>query len=407
MAWWRTGSRRPHAEGQGARRVYQTANLRAGGQVNAVSAAFGGLIATAAALGIGRFVYTPILPPMLEALRLSDSEAGLIASANFVGYLIGALLAGMPRLPGSLGVWLLGSLAISAVSTAGMGLAHTLSAFLILRFVNGAASAFVLILVSTAVLESLAQARRNELSAVLFAGVGTGITISAALVAALLHLGQSWRALWLASGVLSLAAVLPAALLLPRFAGSTTQISKQTSGVARSGLQRLVAAYGLFGFGYIITATFLVAIVRTTPAIQALEPLIWVVFGIAAVPSVALWTRIATPLGIPATFALACTVEAAGVLASVLWPTTMGVFLAAILVGGTFMGLTALGLMEARARTVGDPRRALALMTVAFGLGQIVGPIFAGVASEHLGSFTAPSIVAALALVLAALLVFK
>jgi predicted MFS family arabinose efflux permease len=376
------------------------------GQVNAVSAAFGGLIATAAALGIGRFVYTPILPPMLEALRLSDSEAGLIASANFVGYLIGALLAGMPRLPGSRGVWLLGSLAISAVSTAGMGLAHTLSAFLILRFVNGAVSAIVLILVSTAVLESLAQARRNELSAVLFAGVGTGITISAALVAALLHLGQSWRALWIASGVLSLAAVLPAALLLPRFAGSTTPIGKQTNGVARP-VQRLVAAYGLFGLGYIITATFLVAIVRATPAIQALEPMIWVVFGISAVPSVALWTRIATPLGIPATFAIACTVEAAGVLASVLWPTTMGVFVAAILVGGTFMGLTALGLMEARVRTVGDPRRALALMTVAFGIGQIVGPVFAGIASDHLGSFTAPSIVAALALLLAALLVFK
>ena len=94
-------------------------------------------------------------------------------------------------------------------------------------------------------------------------------------------------------------------------------------------------------------------------------------------------------------------------LASVLWPTTVGVFLAAILVGGTFMGLTALGLMEARARSVGDPRRALALMTGAFGLGQIVGPIFAGIASDRLGSFTAPSIVAALGLVLAALLVFK
>jgi predicted MFS family arabinose efflux permease len=160
----------------------------------------------------------------------------------------------------------------------------------------------------------------------------------------------------------------------------------------------------LFGFGYIITATFLVAIVRATPAIQALEPLIWIVFGVAAVPSVALWARIQTALGIPRTFAIACIVEAAGVLASVLWPTTLGVFLAAILVGGTFMGLTALGLMEARARTFGDARRALALMTGAFGLGQIVGPLFAGIASDRLGSFTAPSIVAALGLVIAALL---
>jgi predicted MFS family arabinose efflux permease len=373
------------------------------GQVNAVSTALGGLIATAAALGIGRFVYTPILPPMIEALKLSKSEAGLIASANFVGYLIGALLAAMPRLPGSRRLWL-GSLAVSAATTAGMGLGQTFAAFLILRFVGGAASAFVLILASTVVLEHLAEAERNELSAVHFAGVGTGIAISAGLVAALLHLGQGWRALWLASGVLSLAALLAAALLLPRFANSTTQTGKQTSGVASPGLQRLIVAYGLFGFGYIITATFLVAIVRATSAIQALEPLIWIVFGMAAVPSVALWARIQTALGIPTTFAIACVVEAAGVLASVLWPTTLGIFLTAILVGGTFMGLTALGLMEARARTFGDARRALALMTGAFGLGQIVGPLFAGIASDRLGSFTAPSIVAALGLVIAALL---
>ena len=233
----------------------------------ALSIALGGLIAIAAGLGIGRFVYTPILPVMVEALGLSKSQAGLIASANFLGYLIGALFA------------------------------------------------------------------------------------------------------------------------------------------AR--LRRLIVAYGLFGFGYIITATFLVAIVRATPAIQAQEPVIWVVFGIAAVPSVGFWTLLASRFGIQAAFAIACIVEALGVLASVAWPSVLGVFLAAILVGGTFMGLTALGLMGARARAVGDPRRVLALMTGAFGLGQIVGPLFAGITSDRLGSFTAPSIVAALALILAAFLAAK
>src|SRR5215470_2375365 len=378
---------------------------RSPGLADSICTALGGLIATAAALGIGRFVYTPILPPMIEALHLSKSEAGLIASANFVGYLLGALLAAMPGLVGSRRLWLLGALAISAVTTAAMGLTQMLPAFLGLRLIGGIASAFVLILSSTIVLDRLAEAGRSGLSALHFAGVGTGITVPAVLVAELQHLGESWQVLWLASGAVTFAALLAAAGLLPQGASPTVRSTRREErGAIDRGLRRLMIAYGLFGFGYVITATFLVAIVRATPAIRPYEPVIWIVFGIAAVPSVTLWTRLAQPIGIPAAFAIACIVEAAGVLASVAWPTTVGVFLAAILVGGTFMGLTALGLMEARARAVGDPRRALALMTGAFGFGQIIGPIFAGLASDRLGSFTASSIVAALGLLAAALL---
>jgi len=304
------------------------------GLADSIGTALGGLIALAAALGIGRFVYTPILPPMIEALHLSKSEAGLIASVNFVGYLLGALLAAMPGLVGSRRLWLLGALAISAVTTAAMGLTQMLPAFLALRLIGGIASAFVLILSSTIVLDRLAEAGRSGLSALHFAGVGTGITVSAVLVAELQHLGESWQVLWLASGAVTFVALLAAAGLLPEGTAPPVRSTREDRGAIDRGLRRLMIAYGLFGFGYVITATFLVAIVRATPTIRPFEPVIWIVFGIAAVPSVTLWTRLAQPIGIPAAFAIACIVEAAGVLASVAWPTTLGVFLAAILVGG-------------------------------------------------------------------------
>jgi predicted MFS family arabinose efflux permease len=371
---------------------------------SATAAAFGGLVALAAAIGIGRFVYTPILPPMIEALGLTRSAAGLIASANFLGYLVGALLAASPSLPGPRRVWLLGALLASAVTTGAMGLAPTLAPFLVLRFIGGAASALVLIIASALVLERSAEAGRGVLSSLHFAGVGAGIAISAALVAALLHANQSWQVLWLANGALSIVATAAVAWLLPGHRGPARPPARQGGKAITPGLPRLTIVYGLFGFGYVITATFLVAIVRGTPAISPLEPAIWVVFGLAAVPSVALWARLATRLGVPATFALACLTEAAGVLASVAWPTRPGVFLAAILVGGTFMGLTALGLVWARTLAAGDPRRALALMTGAFGLGQIIGPAFAGVVSDRLGSFTVPSLAAVVALLAAAAL---
>jgi predicted MFS family arabinose efflux permease len=376
-------------------------------RTDAFPTALGGLIALAAAIGIGRFVYTPILPAMIEALGLSKSAAGLIASANFLGYLLGALLAALPSLRGSRRAWLIGSLLVSALTTAGMGLAKTMAPFLALRFLGGGASAIVLVLASALVLERLAETRRTGLSALHFAGVGSGIAVSAVLVAAMLSAGQNWQSLWLASGVVSLIAAIAVALLVNEGTMPESHASPRPGRTADLHLVRLVVAYGLFGFGYVITATFLVAIVRGSPAIRPLEPVIWVVFGLAAAPSVALWARIATRFGIPATFAAACVVEAVGVLASVAWPSEIGTFLAAILVGGTFMGLTALGLVRARTLAFGDPRRVLALMTGAFGLGQIIGPTFAGLVSDQLGSFTVPSMTAVVALLVAALLAVR
>ena len=369
----------------------------------AILVAFAGSIALAAALGIGRFVYTPILPPMVEALGFTKSTAGLIASANFLGYLIGALLVAAPILGGTRRVWLLGALAMSAITTGAMGLTNNVAVFVVLRFVGGAASAFVLVLSSTLVLERLAQAGRAGLSALCFAGVGIGIAVSAVLVAAMLRAGQSWQALWLASGALSLAAATTVGVLL-RTDSTPARRNGQEIRSASPNLLRLIAAYGLFGFGYVITATFLVAIVRAAPTVRSLEPVIWCVFGLAAAPSVALWTRIATSVGASRAFALACLVEALGVAASVIWQTEPGIFLASVLVGGTFMGLTALGLIRARTLAAGEPRRVLAYMTGAFGTGQIIGPAFAGVLSDWLGNFTVPSIAAVIALIVAALL---
>jgi predicted MFS family arabinose efflux permease len=366
--------------------------------------ALGGLIALAVGIGVGRFVYTPILPAMVAALGLSKLSAGLIASANFAGYLLGALLAAGGGLPGTRRAWLIVGLAISAATTAAMGLVQTSFAFIALRLLGGAASALVLVFASALLLDFAADRGRPGLGAVLFAGVGVGIAISAVLVSLLTAAGQGWSALWLASGLLSALAAFAAAWMIPAGRAARNAGSDGSKSIARRRLLSLVIAYGLFGFGYVITATFLVAIVRGNTAIRELEPVVWVVFGLVAAPSVALWNWLAGRLGVSRAFALAALIEAGGVLASVAWPTTAGVFVASIGVGGTFMGLTALGLMRGRELARGDARRVLGVMTSAFGVGQILGPSFAGFAFDRLHSFAMPSIVAATALAVAAAL---
>jgi predicted MFS family arabinose efflux permease len=365
-----------------------------------VALAFAGFLSLAVAMGIGRFVYTPILPDMAEALGLSKSHAGLIASSNFAGYLTGASIAALP-LRGRRAAWTLGALLASAVTTLAMGLVDTLSGFLAVRFAGGVASAFVLVFASAMVLEGVRAARRPGLAALHFAGVGIGIATSALVVAIVASSGGGWRAEWLATGAVALGASIAVAALLPRTSESAA--AGGTATAERSALP-IVLAYGLFGFGYVITATFLVAIMREEPGLAPYEPWVWMLVGLSAAPSVLVWDRIASRIGAARAFALACLAEAAGVAASAVFVSAAGAALAAILLGATFVAITALGLRVARDHGPSDPRRMVAVMTVAFSVGQIIGPLYAGALHDRLGSFAPASLTAAAALVLAAFL---
>lgn len=367
--------------------------------------AVGGMLAMAAAVGIGRFIYTPILPPMAEALALSKGEAGLIASANFAGYLAGALAAAAPLWSARLRLWLLIALAVSGVTTGAMTWPDSMAAFLILRFIGGFASAFVLVFASALVLQRLAAARRGSLSSVHFAGVGVGITLSALLTWGVTAWTGDWRIMWLAGGIASLVALAAVVMLLPAEAGRDAGTRDgNVPGFSLRAAWPLITAYGLFGFGYIITATFIVDIVRASRELATVEPVVWLVVGIAAVPSVAAWSMLARRYGVTNVFAFACLVEAAGVVASVLWLDMVGILFAAAVLGGTFMGLTALGLMAARELAPANAGRLLALMTAAFGFGQIIGPAIAGFGHDLSGSYMTPSLLAAAGLCLAAVL---
>jgi MFS family permease len=378
------------------------ASDRASGRpMSSVAVALGGLIALASAMGIGRFVYTPILPPMAEALALGKAQAGLIASANFAGYLLGALLAAI-HLPGGRRAWFMAALAVGAATTLAMAVPSALPAFLLLRFVGGVASAFVLVLGSALVLDRLVAAGRIGLMPLHFAGVGIGIVVSAVVVDVLQAEAFGWRALWLGAGVAAALAIPLAAWLIPadRVAAASQPV---TEGSGRMpGIGALALCHGLFGFGYVITATFLVAVVRTAPQAQLLEAVVWPLVGLAAAGSTLLWGRLGARFGALRVYGPACLVEAVGVAAGGLWPTPAGAMLAAVLLGGTFMGITAFGFAAARVLAPTQQRRAFALITAAFGVGQIVGPIFAGWLLDRTGSFAAASLVAVAALVVGA-----
>ena len=356
-------------------------------------------------MGIGRFVYTPILPDMIEAIGLTPTEAGLIATANFLGYLVGALAASAAWLRGPHRSWFLVGLFASGITTAAMGLTEALGAQMLIRLLGGVASAFVLVFASALILDRLAAMGRPRLSALFFTGVGVGIAVSALLISVLGSQGYDWRVQWIASGVISLVAALFVVWLVPHEVNEVEQEPLQPETTADGRLKRLIVAYGLFGFGYIITATFISTIARASSDDRSLETVVWLAVGLSAIPSVALWTYLGRRWSIASAFAVACVIEAGGVALTVSSSSAWAIVVGGILLGATFVGIAALGLLYAHSLSVGDSRRTLALMTASFALGQMVGPTFAGFTFDLGDSFLVPSLAAATALIGSAWLV--
>ena len=358
-----------------------------------------GMIALAVAMGIGRFVYTPILPGMMEELHLSPANAGWIASANYLGYLVGAFAAAGGWAHGRERLLMLAGLGASTVLAAMMGLTDAMPAFLLIRFLAGLASAFVMVFMASIVFSHINAAGRGDLQAWHFGGVGLGMAISAVMMAVLVTEHAGWAAGWLWSALISACGLVVVALLANEGPLVNGEAAREPALPKARSLMKIIVAYGLFGFGYVVTATFLVAIVRQGGGSRVFEAMVWLVAGLAGFPSTWLWQKIAARIGLYAAYALACFIEVIGVTASVALGGHSGPLLGGLLLGGTFIAITALGLQAARQQAPRGPRRIFALMTASFGLGQIIGPIAAGFLAQISGDFFLASLLAAAMLV--------
>ncbi|KMO72285.1 MFS transporter [Mycolicibacterium chubuense] len=320
--------------------------------------------ALAAAMGVGRFVYTPILPLMTAQAGLTAQVAGHLATANYVGYLAGAVATTMsPRLARSAVACRVALVGI-VVSLAAMAVTVNVFAWLTLRTAAGFASAVVFVVAVNTLLERLPEKVGWG-----FGGVGAGIVVSAAAVLALPT--ESWRtAWWVAAG---LAAMLGAAGWWVRpqrvpATAATARAQVHHAGTARFAL--LFAGYTLEGIGYIIAGTFLVAAVaQHSPG--SLGTSVWLVVGVAVIPSAGLWARLGGRMGRPAVLTAALALQAAGI-ALACQGSSVASLLGALLFGGTFIGVSTLAMAEGRLL---GTRGAVALLTVGYSVGQIVGPL--------------------------------
>ena len=360
-----------------------------------------GLASLAAAMGVGRFAFTPIFPLMQEALGVTLAQGAWLATANYVGYLVGASLSFVltPR-AGTSARW--GLLAV-ALSTLAMGFTGSLQVWLLLRLVSGVASAFVLVGASAWALGHLAFHRRSDLAGWVFAGVGIGICLAGwVALAAGTSRGAPAQA-WAALGAIALVV---AAAAWGRLS-IATPVSQAQESAGAAPLYRsawvLVACYGSFGFGYIIPATFIPAAARSLVNDPLVFGWAWPLFGLAAAVSTVGVTTLSRSSAPRRTAASSLLVMAAGVAAPAIHMSLYTLAVSAVCVGGTFMVMTMAGVQEARRISTGTPTKLISALTAAFAVGQLGGPVMVSLSLSAGDAFTIPSAVAVVLLICAAI----
>ncbi len=326
-----------------------------------------GAAALAAGMGVGRFVYTPILPLMTAQAGLSPQLGAGLATANYIGYLAGALAAiVLPGLVRSRAV-LRVSMLVLVASLALMPATHAADVWLVLRLVAGIASALIFVVAGSALLAGL-RAHAHHLVGWGFGGVGAGIAMSGGLVLVLRAEG-TWREAWWSAAALSLVcAVL--AWRLPT-GGDAATPARRGEGTGPRSFAALLTSYSLEGVGYIIAGTFLVAAIDQTAA-GWVGSGAWVLVGLAALPSAALWAWLSRTWSRPGLLVTALVVQAVGIGLPVVAGGVAAALVSAVLFGATFLGVATIAL--AIGEHLGVPR-AVAILTTGYSAGQILGPL--------------------------------
>ncbi|PKW05398.1 Predicted arabinose efflux permease, MFS family [Streptomyces sp. 1222.5] len=346
--------------------------------------------ALAAAMGIGRFVFTPILPLMHAQAGLSVSAGANLATANYVGYLAGALAGifapALVRSPALLRV----ALVVLTGTLAAMPATHDAHLWITLRLLAGAASALVFVL-AVGSLHSNLRGHPAHLSGWAFGGVGTGIALSGLLVL-VLHSVADWRVAWWASAALAALFTAGAWRLRPETApvreprkepgaapGAGTPAAERTTTRTRRWFTTLFASYTLEGVGYIVAGTFLVAAIeQSSPG--PVGNAAWVLVGLAAVPSSALWAGLGRRWSHPDLLLAALVVQATGIALPALIGGVTAALISAVLFGATFIGVSTLAL--AAGAHLWFPR-SVALLTAGYSVGQILGPLVVAPLLHH------------------------
>ncbi|NCT82914.1 MAG: YbfB/YjiJ family MFS transporter [Comamonadaceae bacterium] len=347
----------------------------------------GGICALVLTIGLARFAYTPLLPQMQAQAGLGLADGGLLAAINYAGYMSGALLAAWiesPRWRQRLYSW---GLPLALLVTALMGWGSSFGPWALSRYVGGLCGAAGMLLGSGLVQGWLMRAGHRPELGIYFIGLGLGIVVSALGALGMTGWGLGWAAQWQGFALLGLVFLVPAWRWRPPVPPPAKVMPGR--GPSRRWMVWMLLAYFCAGWGFVINATFTVAIVEKQPLLAGQGPWAWLLVGLAATPAVFVWDRIARRTGDVGALQIAFAAQIAGVLLPALAQGLPAALAGALLYGASFIGIVSLTLALVGRRSPANPGKAMARLTLSYGAAQISAPALTGRMVEASGSFDA------------------
>jgi len=336
-----------------------------------------GIFALIVGVGVARFVFTSLLPPMLED-SLSISFAGILASINYFGYLSGSIFSVfLKNIHTKVRFFRLG-LALCVVSSALLGLTDNNIVWLLSRLVAGFGAAMALVVGSSIVMLKLKSINKTKAMGIHFSGLGFSIVVSDLIVRVAFYYGLSWQDAWL---ILAFAGA-----ILSCYSGYILTFDKQPDQkVVHYGFERslftpmvviLIIAYFTEGVGMVVQATFLPDIINSLDGLAGYGGYVWLAVGLAGIPSCIIWMRLADKYDSLTMMMVAMALQIVGILIPIFSANIFMNLLSGMLFGATFIGLVALFMNFAGQQSIKNPVLIMGAITSAYGVGQIVAPLY-------------------------------
>ena len=333
------------------------------------------LCALLVGIGLARFAYTPLIPPLISEGWFAPSDAAYLGAANLAGYLAGALIGRRVAAGRTAATVLRPTMLVAALAVFACAAPLSFLWFFVWRFVAGLAGAVLMVLAAPSVLPHVPAARRGVASGLIFAGVGLGIAASGTVVPLFLRLGLAET--WIGLGLMGLA------LTLAAWGGWPQEPIAQPAAAddappARTdrALLALYVGYGLCAAGLVPHMVFLVDfIARGLDQGLAVGARTWVVFGIGAMLGPVLIGHAADRMGFRLALRLAFVLQAAAVALPLASTTAPAMLVSSLIIGAFVPGISSLALGRMHELTADDPRRrqsGWSIATVAFACGQAV-----------------------------------